>query len=244
MPWGAAGTARFQRCLARSRGSPGTCSPPQPPGWVRRKHEALQTRLPSALHTVPTQELTHRGKKPQKYQNTRERRGRGQRQCQAATSTHLPGPGPPRPRAAPLAGCAPRPRLQPRTCPQCPSLAGPSCPPRHAPRVGPPRSPSARRGGLGSAAPAAAAARGEGLHSGGGAGSQSLAPGPALLPCPPFPGRGLPAAKPPVSAEPAPPRGLGPRHLRRPCLWFTRLLWTAPAAVPPRGQRRMSGLPR
>lgn len=54
-------------------------------------------------------------------------------------------------------------------------------------------------------------------------------------------GLGLPAAKPPVPAEPAPLMGLGPRRLRRPYLGFALLL-AAPA--PLRGQRRMSGLPR
>lgn len=68
-------------------------------------------------------------------------------------------------------------------------------------------------------------------------GRQSVtSPGiPPLLPCPPLPGRGLPAAKPPGPAEPAPLRGLGPRHDRRPSLGFALLLRPAPAGIPPRG---------
>lgn len=69
----------------------------------------------------------------------------------------------------------------------------PVLPARRFPRTGLPRSPLEKRGYSAAAEPPVTASTGT-----------------SLLPCPPLPNRGLPAAKPPVVAEPALPRALEP----------------------------------
>lgn len=146
--------------------------------------------------------------------------------CQAAGA-----PGSEKPQPTPIPS-----RSVPGQRREAPARPGPTRPgprPHHPPGAGPPA-----RGGRPGAPRRGVAA---GQRSSVANPPQGLAPERRPCSLPVAPGRGLPAAKSLVPAESAPPRGLGPRHLRPPCLGFALLLVlrTAPARL--RSRLEVSG---